>query len=63
MKENVLERMERIGAEQKMADFMVKQQMPYSIGTAMVAAIIWRKMPFPIFVSPPAIVPAEKEDV
>jgi hypothetical protein len=30
MKENVLERMERIGAEQKMADFMVKMQQPYS---------------------------------
>ncbi len=27
--ENVIERMERIGAEQKIADFMVKQKMPY----------------------------------
>lgn len=29
MKENVLERMERIGAKRKMADFQVKMQMPY----------------------------------
>lgn len=28
--ENVFERMERIGAKQKMADFQVKMQMPYS---------------------------------
>lgn len=30
MKENVLERMERIGAKKKMADFQVKMQMPYT---------------------------------
>lgn len=29
MKENVLQRMQRIGAEQKIADFQVKMQMPY----------------------------------
>ena len=29
MKENVLERMERIGAKDKMAAFQVKMQMPY----------------------------------
>ena len=28
--ENVLERMERIDAKKKIADFMVKEQMPYS---------------------------------
>lgn len=30
MKETVIERMERIGAERKIADFMVKEQQPYS---------------------------------
>lgn len=29
MKENVMERMERIGADRKIADFQVKMQMPY----------------------------------
>lgn len=29
MKENVIERMERINAAKKMADFSVKMQMPY----------------------------------
>ena len=29
MKENVLERMERIDAKRKIADFQVKMQMPY----------------------------------
>lgn len=30
MSESVIERMERIGAEKRIADFMVKEQMPYS---------------------------------
>ena len=28
--ETVIERMERIGADKKIADFMVKEQQPYS---------------------------------
>ena len=41
MKENVLERYERLGTEQKIADFRVKQQQPYSFKKAYAQARAW----------------------
>lgn len=38
---NVIERMESIGADKKMADFRVKQQLPYDFKVSYAATRAW----------------------